>query len=113
MDNRFYSLTNPVHHVPVANYGTRSCGQRNTVMLTVSDDLVTWKVCKQVLFDDTGLATSVNDSLLYTGLQYIDFRFQQQDLIAAVRSAYRGAVTYHDANRLLIVRIEDYINTCK
>eukprot|EP00054_Salpingoeca_dolichothecata_P013031 m.72499 g.72499 ORF g.72499 m.72499 type:complete len:408 (+) comp20259_c0_seq3:59-1282(+) len=107
-DGYFYSLTNPVTLVPVQHYGLGTCGQRNTAVLTRSKDLYDWKVCQHVLHDDTGL--QVNDSLRYTGLQYIDFRFSGDDIIAAVRSGYRGSTSYHDANRLLIVKVDDFKN---
>lgn len=109
-DNQFYSLTNPVTHVPVTAFGTKSCGQRNVVALTTSTDLVQWKTCEIVLHDDTGLA--LNDSLKYTGLQYIDFIIEEPHMYAAVRSSYRGATTYHDANRLLIANISNFRDRC-
>ena len=52
-DGRFYTLSNPVTKAPVANYGTKSCGQRNTAVLAVSSDLSTWTTCATVLYDDT------------------------------------------------------------
>eukprot|EP00045_Choanoeca_perplexa_P016044 m.211633 g.211633 ORF g.211633 m.211633 type:complete len:403 (-) comp17151_c0_seq13:2774-3982(-) len=109
-DNRFYSLTNPVTKAPIANYGNHGCLQRNNVVLTVSDDLIHWHVCATVLYDDTGLA--MNDSFIYTGLQYIDWSFDGNDIVAAVRSAYRGAVSAHDANRLLIANVSNYQQRC-
>lgn len=110
-DGKFYSLSNPVTLVPVKNYGTGSCGQRNTVVLTQSEDLLHWKTCDVVLYDDTGLAR--DDSLRYTGLQYIDFIFEGDDIIAAVRAGYRGATTYHDANRLLLANVSGFAARCE
>eukprot|EP00730_Choanoeca_flexa_P015376 TRINITY_DN7050_c0_g1_i1.p1 TRINITY_DN7050_c0_g1~~TRINITY_DN7050_c0_g1_i1.p1 ORF type:complete len:404 (+),score=64.98 TRINITY_DN7050_c0_g1_i1:2-1213(+) len=109
-DNRYYALTNPVIKAPVSAWAHGSCLQRNTVVLTVSDDLVHWKTCDTVLYDDTGLA--LNDSFVYTGLQYIDWSFDGADIVAAVRAAYRGAVTFHDANRLLLANITNYQQRC-
>ena len=110
-DNRYYSLTNPVTKAPIANYGNHGCLQRNNVVLTVSDDLVHWHSCATVLYDDTGLA--LNDSFIYTGLQYIDWSFDGKDMVAAVRAGYRGSVSAHDANRLLIANVSGYQQRCQ
>lgn len=106
-DGLFYTLANPVTVLPNPNH----CGQRNVVVLTVSADLDTWHTCGVVMADDSGLA--FNDSVRYTGLQYIDFAFDGADLVAAVRAGYRGSTTYHDANRLLIARITGYAKRCQ
>lgn len=46
------------------------------------------------------------------GLQYIDWRFVGSDIVAAVRAGYNGSTTYHDANQLLITRIDNYSGIC-
>ncbi|EDQ90627.1 uncharacterized protein MONBRDRAFT_7039 [Monosiga brevicollis MX1] len=109
-DGQYFALTNPVTLVPVTSYGIGTCGQRNVVKLTSSPDLIHWHDCGIVLWDDTGLA--VNDSLAYTGLQYIDYIYEDTNLYAAVRAGYRGSVTYHDANRLLVANITDIWARC-
>ena len=43
--------------------------------------------CGTILEDDTGLAFNFSMSVAYTGLQYIDFRFDGPDIIAMVRYA--------------------------
>ena len=62
---------------------------RNRLSLSVSADLTTWTTVAPILWDDTGLAGTA-DSRQYTGFQYADFHFDGDDLICAVRTAYRG-----------------------
>jgi len=106
-DGMFYSLTNPVDADGIES-GT--CGQRNHAVLAQSADLRSWTTCATILYDDTGFQPA--DSVHQTGLQYIDFEFDGADIVAAVRAGYRGSVTYHDANRLLIKRVLGYASQC-
>ncbi|MBZ0302392.1 MAG: glycoside hydrolase [Anaerolineae bacterium] len=80
--------------------------QRNIVNLTVSDDLWNWRVVKTLVSDDTGL--SPEDSIRLTGFQYVDWQFDGGDLIYAVRTAYRGALNFHDSNRILYCVEKDF-----
>jgi hypothetical protein len=106
-DGSYYALTNPVSQLPAATYG---CGQRNRVILARSRDLVRWDSCAVVMWDDLGLG--VAESIRQTGLQYIDWRFDGPDIVAAVRAGYNGSTTYHDASRLLLSTIRDYRGMC-
>ena len=72
--------------------------QRNVLSLFASDDLLQWRHVKTLLTDDTGLAHE--DSIRLTGFQYVDWQFDGEDIIYLVRTAYRGAHNYHDANRI-------------
>ncbi len=73
--------------------------QRNVLSLYVSENLAEWRCLKTLLRDDTGL--SAEDSVRLTGFQYVDWQFDGDDLIYLVRAAYRGAIRYHDSNRIL------------
>jgi hypothetical protein len=57
-----------------------------------------------VLYDDTGF--DVQRSLEFTGFQYADVLIDPHSdhLLALVRTAYRGANNYHNANRQTLVR---------
>lgn len=79
-------------------------GQRNVLSLHVSEDLRSWRHLMTLLSDD--LAHSWEDSVRLTGFQYPDWQFDGEAIIAAVRTAYRGAHNYHDANRVTFHRIE-------
>ena len=60
-----------------------------------------WVEHKVILQDDTGF--DMEDSIRYTGFHYVDWHFDGNDdenIIMAVRTAYRGAVSYHNSNRL-------------
>lgn len=101
----FFALTNPV-----TAQGVGVCSQRNVVTLVASQDLRTWRTCSTVLYDDTGFDFA--DSVRYTGLQYVDWFFNGTSLVAAVRAGYRGSVSYHNANRLVLTRVDDYATAC-
>ena len=73
--------------------------QRNVMSLTVSDNLWDWRVVMELMRDDTGL--SPEDSIKLTGFQYVDWQFDGDDIIYAVRTAYRGTLNFHDSNRII------------
>jgi hypothetical protein len=73
--------------------------QRNVMSLTASDDLWNWRIVTPLMSDDTGL--SPEDSIKLTGFQYVDWQFDSDDIIYAVRTAYRGALNFHDSNRII------------
>ena len=78
--------------------------QRNVLSLHASEDLRAWRRIRTLLRDD--LTHPWEESLRLTGFQYPDWQFDGADIIAAVRTAYRGAHNYHDANRVTFHRIE-------
>ena len=70
-------------------------------LLCSSKDMRNWVEHKVILQDDTGF--DMEDSIRYTGFHYVDWHFDGNDdenIIMAVRTAYRGAVSYHNSNRL-------------
>ena len=80
--------------------------QRNVLSLCASEDLLHWRHVKTLLEDDTGL--SHEDSIRLTGFQYADWQFDGDNIIFVVRMAYRGAVGYHDANRITFHVLENF-----
>ena len=80
--------------------------QRNVMALCASDDLCRWRVVKTLMEDDSGLLPE--DSLRFTGYQYVDWQFDGDDLIYVVRTASRGARNFHDSNRMLFGRELDF-----
>jgi hypothetical protein len=80
---------------------TNATDQRNVLSLCSSKDMRNWVEHKVILHDDTGF--TMEDSIRYTGFHYVDWHFDgknQENIIMAVRTAYRGAVSYHNSNRL-------------
>ena len=95
----YVTLSNP-NTVPNAT------DQRNILALCTSTDLRTWKERKVLLNDDTGFSFDMLDSIKFTGFHYVDWQFDgEDDIIMAVRTAYRGAVSYHNSNRLTYKKI--------
>ena len=92
--------------------GDKDCNDlsiRNILSLSVSHDLRHWRRVKDVLTDDTGMETEYSKML--TGFQYCAWHFDgDDDIILLSRSAYRGAHTFHDANRLTFHRFENWRN---
>ena len=83
--------------------------QRNVLSLRASDDLVNWRRVRTLLTDDSDL--SHEESIRQVGFQYVDWRFDAEDIIYLVRTAYGGAHNYHDANRITFHRLEGF-RTC-
>jgi hypothetical protein len=85
-------------------------GARNNLVLSVSHDLLHWKVCKTLLRDDTGFTPA--DSAKYTGFEYPDWEFDGLDLLVGIRTAYRGAVSAGSSNRMTSLRVKGYREAC-
>lgn len=84
--------------------------QRNVLSLAASRDLREWKVLKAMIVDESGL--SQEDSLRLTGFQYADWQFDGDDIIALVRTAWRGAVRFHDSNRITYHLFKNFRRLC-
>jgi hypothetical protein len=88
------------------NTDTAWPNQRNVLSLAASANLRDWRVVQPLMTDDSGLAHA--DSIRLTGFQYAEWQFDGDDIIYMVRAAYRGAVRYHDANRMLFRVLKNY-----
>ena len=95
----YYTLSN-------VNDNLQYTDQRNILVLCVSVDLDTWTTVLTLLVDDTGL--SPRDSSRYTGFHYVDWHFDKDDIIAVIRTSYRGADSYHNSNRLTFKTIANF-----
>lgn len=96
---QYLALSNPVTQPGAVS-------QRNILALCVSTDLCQWTVRVHLLEDDSGL--SPEDSCRLTGFQYADWQFDEEDLICLVRVAWDGAHNFHDANRIMFLRVENF-----
>jgi hypothetical protein len=100
IDGTYWSLTNYVP--PDRRVGVPS-RTRNTLALIHSRDLRSWNVGPTILrHEDPGAH----------GFQYVDWQFEGEDIIAAVRTAFddeeSGANNQHDANYLTFHRIRGF-----
>lgn len=86
--------------------GKHPMRQRNTLSLSVSDDLWNWRIVKTLMRDDTGLEPVA--SILLTGFQYVDWQFDGADLIYVARTAYRGTRNFHDSNQIIFRRLKNF-----
>jgi hypothetical protein len=99
---KYWALANDV---PVPYRGQASVDRtRNTLSLVSSADLRTWQV-ERVVLQHANVAKS--------GFQYADWQFESDDLIAAIRTAYREpsgalAASSHDSNYLTFLRVKDF-----
>jgi hypothetical protein len=99
-----------VNDVTERNRETGNVFARNHLSLAVSapDSLYEWSVCATLLTDDTGIAGDADASAAYTGFHYVDWIFDGDDILYAVRTGYRGSNSYHNANRMTVKRIRDF-----
>jgi hypothetical protein len=89
------------------NTDVKYADQRNVLVLCASSDLDNWAVLETLLQDDTGLQPQ--DSVRYTGFHYVDWQFDAAGIIYLIRTAYRGANSYHNSDRLTYkVRSPDF-----
>lgn len=79
--------------------------QRNTLALTSSADLRTWRIERIVLKHNEGGATWRKSKV---GFQYVDWQIVGEDIVFVSRTAYAGAHNYHDANYLTFHRIRGF-----
>jgi hypothetical protein len=80
--------------------------QRNVLSLHASNDLVHWRHLATLLEDDSDLAHA--ESVRHVGFQYVDWQFDGPDLIYLVRTAYGGAHSHHDSNRITFHRLPGF-----
>jgi len=101
VSDRYWSLATVALEGHVA--GRKPARVRNTLALTSSPDLREWTVERVVLS---------HPDVEKHGFQYVDWRFEGGDLIAACRTAFDdgigGAHNNHDANYLTFHRFTDF-----
>jgi len=95
----YWTLTNNVTNPALPN-------QRNVLSLYDSPDLVDWRHRATLLEDDLELSPDESDRL--TGFQYADWEFDGNDVYYLLRTAYDGAASFHDANRITFHRVKDF-----
>jgi len=99
----YVALSNNISYADRNIYEIEPDHIRNSVALTISSDLRTWKVVQVVL---------ETPRIERTGFQYISFEFDGPDIIFVSRTAAPdfafGARSYHDANFLTFHRIENF-----
>lgn len=97
-------------YVTFSNYVTEDeqyPTSRNLLCMAVSSDLRHWRRVRDVLKDDSGLPPKFSCEL--TGFQYPAWQFDgPDDIILLSRTAYRGAHSMHDANRLTFHRFANW-----
>lgn len=91
------------NYVPEAQRGSNPERTRNTVALVHSRDLRTWEVCCILLH---------HPDPLHHAFQYLDWRFDGEDIIAVSRTAFDEpsglAHNQHDANYMTFHRFKNF-----
>lgn len=80
--------------------------QRNVLSLTASEDLWNWRIVATLMRDESGLPADA--SILLTGFQYVDWQFDDDNLIYVVRTGYRGARNFHDSNQMIFRTLKNF-----
>lgn len=100
VSNKYYSITN---YIPFEYKNGNPERTRNTLALTVSDDLINWYVDSIILH---------SEDVESIGFQYVDFRFEGDDIIFLSRTAYYQndghKTNQHDSNYLTFHRLKDF-----
>lgn len=100
VSKKYWSLVN---WVPPRHRGPPAASVRNTLALISSSDLCTWQIRTILLY---------YPDPVHHGLQYPDWLFEGDDIIAVIRTAYDdeegGAHNAHDANYLTFHRFTDF-----
>lgn len=82
--------------------------QRNTLSLIASEDLIHWQHVRTIIQDNSPMTWK--ESMINTGFQYVVWQFDGKDIIFISRTAYDGAMNYHDSNRITFHRLTDYVD---
>jgi hypothetical protein len=96
--DRWWSLTNWVQQESLER-AVNAERTRNTLALSSAEDIRRWQV-ESVIF--------YHPDVRNVGLQYVDWHFDGNDMIAVARTACGGAPNCHDANYFTFHRIEDF-----
>lgn len=96
---KYYSLVNVVTDPDYPQ-------QRNVLSLAVSDDMYNWKIVETVLYPEW--AQAHDWLILQTAFQYVDWVFDGDDIIMAVREADINAVNFHENNYSTFYRIKNF-----
>jgi hypothetical protein len=80
----YYSVVNRVT-------APSAMGQRNILSLTVSKDLVHWRIVKDII-------DASDEAPEEVGMQYTDNIVRGEDLLFVSRTAYNHAWNFHDSN---------------
>lgn len=99
VSERYYSIVSRL-------YDKEKDWARNLLSLKVSKDLINWdNVCDILDYR--------NMSADKVGFQYVDFEFDEDDIIFLCRTAFNGAHTFHDSNYSTFHRIKNFRSLMK
>lgn len=96
VSKRYYSIATMA-------YDPENNSTRDYLTLMVSNDLENWEIACD-LYDYRGIDTA------HIGFQYVDFEFDNDDIIYLCRTALNGANSYHDSNYSTFHRIKNFRN---
>jgi len=99
VDGRYWMLTNDMCN------GDRPI-RRNRLSLFASTDLWHWE--RKALLMEDHHETTPQDSVRRTGFQYVDWQFDGDALLYLVRTGYKGAHNFHDANRMTFAKVAGF-----
>ena len=98
---RYWTIHNVVDEQYKQQRTPSSC--RNRLVLSSSTDLQTWQIHQTLLY---------HPDVEYHGFQYIDWQFEENDIIFVSRTAFDdetgGAMNFHDSNHITFHRITDF-----
>lgn len=97
--NKYWTLSNAILPTDPKNEKGGTERMRSRLTLMSSQDLNNWTMESHILY---------HDSPYLSGFQYVDWQFDGEDIIAAIRTSFAGAGSSHDANFFTFRRIERF-----
>jgi hypothetical protein len=103
---KYFTLSN---FVPTKYRNAESLNHlRNTIALCYSSDLITWTMASVIL---------TTDDTEYTGFQYVDWQFEDKDIVFLSRTAFKdefgNAYSAHNNNYITFHRITNFRKRAK
>lgn len=97
---RYWTISNPTEPHKLVVHNSRT---RNKLALCSSLDLTWW---------DCGRVIAEHPDVKHHGVQYVDWQFEGDDIVAVIRTAWddeeSGANNYHNSNYILFTRVKNY-----
>ena len=98
---KYDDISRRYYSVGTMAYDPDNVSTRDYLALLVSHDLEHWEIARK-LYDYRGIDTA------HIGFQYVDFEFDNEDIIYLCRTAINGAHNYHDSNYSTFHRIKNF-----
>ena len=98
---KYDNISNCYYSIGTVAYDAENTATRDYLALLVSRDLEHWEIARK-LYDYRGVDTA------HIGFQYVDFEFDNEDILYLCRTAINGAHNFHDSNYSTFHRLKGF-----